>query len=95
MQRRFGEALQAYEAVLETGSSPYWQSAAWMQMGQCRELMRDPSAARNAYQSVVDRDADGPFGVAAQQKLNSLESFRAPGAPSVRTSNDNPVVNQR
>jgi len=95
MQRRYGEALQAYEAVLETGSSPYWQSAAWMQIGQCRELMRDPLGARIAYQTVMDRYAEGPFGVVAQQKLNSLEPSRAPGAPSVRTSNDNPVVNQR
>jgi tetratricopeptide (TPR) repeat protein len=95
MQRRYAEALQAYESVLETGSSPYWQSAAWMQIGQCQELLRDVPAARKAYQTVVGRYADGPFGEVAQQKLDSLGSSEAPRQSTARTLNDTPVVKQR
>jgi tetratricopeptide (TPR) repeat protein len=95
MQRRYAEALQAYEDVLGTGSSLYWQSAARMQIGQCYELLRDGSAARNAYQSLLDRDADGVFSAMAQQKLNSLEPTVAPTLQSNRTSNESPVGNKR
>lgn len=95
MQRRYAEALKAYESVLETGSSPYWQSAAWMQIGQCCELLRDVSAAREAYQTLVDKYAEGPFGIVAQQKLDSLGSSNAPRPSTARTPNDTPVVKQR
>ncbi|MFN6127614.1 MAG: tetratricopeptide repeat protein [Planctomycetota bacterium] len=95
MQRRYAEALQAYESVLETGSSSYWQSAAWMQIGQCHELLRDVPAAREAYQTLMDRYADGPFGEIAQQRLDSLGSSDAPRQSTARTLNDTPVVKQR
>jgi hypothetical protein len=66
-----------------------------MQIGQCYELLRDGSAARNAYQSLLDRDADGVFSAMAQQKLNSLEPTVAPTLQSNRTSNESPVGNKR
>jgi len=95
MQRRYAEAVQAYESVLGTGSSLYWQSAARMQIGQCYELLRDGLAARNAYQSLLDKDADGVFSAIAQQKLTSLEPTVAPTLQSNRTSNESPVGNKR
>jgi TolA-binding protein len=95
MQRRYAEALQAYEGALGTGSSLYWQSAARMQIGQCHELLRDGSAARDAYQSLLDKDADGAFSTMAQQRLASLEPTVAPTLQSNRTSNESPVGNKR
>lgn len=95
MQRRYAEAVRAYEGVLETGSSLYWQSAARMQIGQCYEVLRDGSAARNAYQSLLDKDADGAFSTLARQKLASMEPAVASKIEGVRTSNETPVAKQR
>lgn len=92
MQRRYAEALLAYDSVLDTGCSSYWRSAAWMQKGQSHELLSDESAARHAYQTVLDDFADGPFAPLAQQKLDSLKSSNAPRATNARNSNGNPVV---
>jgi TolA-binding protein len=95
MQRRYREALQPYARVLEMESSPYWKSASWMQIGQCSELLRDPETARQAYQSIVDQDADGPFLETAQQRLKLLPASNATESPNVRTSQDRPGYQQK
>lgn len=72
MQRNLADAVASYQRVLGTESSRYWQSAAWMQMGQCYELQRDVSSARAAYQRVIDGDADGTLVPEARRRLESL-----------------------
>jgi TolA-binding protein len=79
MQRRYSDALNAYERVHGTGASEYWHSAARMQMGQCYELLRDPESARNAYQQVLDRDPQGAFGVQARERISLLHIKRSSG----------------
>ena len=74
MQRRYSDALDAYERVLGTGASEYWHSAARMQIGQCHELLRNPESARTAYQQVLDRDSQGAFGVQARERIALLPS---------------------
>ena len=83
MQRRYSDALNAYERVYGTGASVYWHSAARMQMGQCYELLRDPESARNAYQQVLDRDPQGAFGVQARERISLLpDATQLPTAQS-------------
>lgn len=83
MQRRYSDALNAYERVHGTGASEYWHSAARMQMGQCYELLRDPESARNAYQQVLDRDPQGAFGVQARERISLLpDATQLPTAQS-------------
>ncbi|MBM3966376.1 MAG: tetratricopeptide repeat protein, partial [Planctomycetes bacterium] len=72
MQRRFSDALNAYEQVHGTEASEYWRSAARMQTGQCYELLRDPESARTAYQQVLERDPQGAFGVQARERISLL-----------------------
>lgn len=95
LQRRYQEALRAYESVLDTGSSDYWQSAAWMQIGQCHELLRDAKGAQSAYQTVVLRYAEGPFAQGAQQKLDTLQGSETPRASNARSTKDESIVKQR
>jgi tetratricopeptide (TPR) repeat protein len=97
MQRRYAEAMQAYEQVLGTKGSQYWHSAAWMQIGQCFELLRDVSGARNAYSQILERDAQGAFSTSASDRIAALPE-QTPNAqiqPSARTSNDAPGSNKR
>jgi len=90
MQQRYADALRSYERVLGAGAGPYWQSAAWMQIGQCHELLRDVASARSAYQQILDRDAEGVFGTSAVARMAALSRAAARESlqPSARTSND-------
>lgn len=86
MQRRFSDALNAYEQVYGTEASEYWHSAARMQTGQCYELLRDPESARTAYQQVLERDPEGAFGVQARERISLLpKSIQASTAQSPAT----------
>lgn len=93
MQRRYSDALNAYERVHGTGASEYWHSAARMQMGQCYELLRDPEAARSAYQQVLDRDSQGAFGVQARERISLLPD--ATQLPIAQTTATQKAATQR
>jgi tetratricopeptide (TPR) repeat protein len=91
MQRKYTDAIAAYEQVLGSGAQQYWISAAWMQMGQCYELLRDVSSARVVYQQIVDRDSEGVLTSQARDRLAALLEL----PPNARTSREGLGEKQR
>jgi TolA-binding protein len=91
MQRKYTDAIAAYEQVLGSGAQQYWISAAWMQMGQCYELLRDVSSARVVYQQIVDRDSEGVLTSQARDRLAALLEL----PPNARTSREGSGEKQR
>jgi TolA-binding protein len=90
MQRRYAEAVRAYEGVFGSGASPYWLAAARMQIGQCLELEGDGRSAAQAYEKLLADDPEGPFAAKAQARLSALKRSVDPStpAPQARTARD-------
>ena len=70
-QRRYKEAIAAYGKVISDYKDPDWVSQAYYAQGAAHEELRQPVAARAAYQAVIKQFPQSSAALLAQQRLKA------------------------
>lgn len=76
MQRRYAEALAAYEKVFGIAEQTYWHAACTLQIAVCLELVQETSIAAEWYNRVITTYASSPFAATAKERLETLSKVQ-------------------
>jgi TolA-binding protein len=71
-QKRYREALLAYERCATAKDFPRWQAAGLLQAGKCRLLLNEKAQAIADFQRLSSELADTPYAAEARQRLAAL-----------------------
>jgi tol-pal system protein YbgF len=74
-QRRYKEAIAAYAKVISGYKDAEWVPQAYYAQGLAYDQIKQPAAARAAYQAVIKQFPESTMALLAQQRL------KAPGTP--------------
>lgn len=91
-QKRYGDAIAAYDHCARDSSFPRWQAAAVLQAGKCRLLLGETELARRDLERVVTEYTDQPLAEEAKARLASLPLAGRAVAPVKQAA---PTVNPR
>lgn len=78
-QKSFDEAVRALLKVDILYAYPEWSAAALHEAGRCFVELRDPTAARQHFQQVIDEHADTEWATLARRELERLDRAGVPG----------------
>ncbi len=76
MQRRYAEALNAYEKVFGISEQTYWHAACALQIAVCLELVQETTIAAEWYNRVITSYASSPFAATAKERLETLSKVQ-------------------
>ncbi len=71
-QKKYGEALVAYQGVENLFNYPHWQAAAMLQAGKCHALRGEHDEAAKVFARLVEQHPDTAFAQEASQRLERL-----------------------
>ena len=74
MQRKYSEALMAYQAVLLIPKQEYWKAASLLQIAECCEAMHDSHGSKDAYETIINQFSQSPFVPTAKERLSKIPS---------------------
>lgn len=88
-QKKYVEAIDAYQRCAREHKFPAWQSASLLQAGKCLQLQGKNEEASEHYRRVVNEFADTTFAVEARERL------AATGTQTVETAgNSTPTIRE-
>ena len=72
-QKRYPEAIEAYEQCARGHKFPTWQSASLLQAGKCLQLQNKKSEAAEYYRRVVNEFAETTYAAEARERLATTD----------------------
>ncbi|MDX1945539.1 MAG: tetratricopeptide repeat protein [Pirellulaceae bacterium] len=80
-QRKYAEAIAAYERCAAQHSFERWQAASLLQAGKCHLLLGQNDAASTAFQRVAADFGNSPYAAEAAQRLIALQETATASRP--------------